>query len=774
MPATAETQILKASRPASAELSSSQVEALFSDVRSFAIGAGGVCVAALVVAWRAKSVALCVIAGLLALTAITRLGMMGLYRRSRTKVGAAHTDEAWERGYNISATIHITIISSFCLAVFLVTPEPLDRMLGDGDDPGLLLAGIPGRNFANPLGVDFQLVCGALPLMFAMVVAGGQYWILTCLLFLPYFVALRGLATRLRGIFVEATMRARQLSAMAARFDTALNNMSHGLAMFDERGRVTVYNGRLVEIMQLDPAENLHDQPIASLLIGAAEAQGSALAALRAHADVPVTEAVEIAMRNGSTLEFTFQPMPKGGAVALIQDITERKRAAARINQLALYDELTNLINRAQFRTILATRLAEPADGAKQALMFIDLDQFKQVNDTLGHSCGDGLIRQVANRLLEAAEAEDDIVARLGGDEFVVLRRFRGAIDNVEYAARKLIQQISQPYRVDGHHVLIGASIGISVFPDHDISLEQLLKKADLALYRAKADGRGSCRTFEPSMGVQAVARSELEFDLRQAVRNEEFELHYQPIYNLQTGRFSLCEALIRWRHPTRGLLAPGEFISVAEEMGLIVDIGKWVLKRACAECMNWPVDVRVAVNISPLQFRRGDIVMSVSNALEEAGLHPSRLELELTESVLLQDVAFTSLTMKLLHMRQVSISLDDFGTGYSSLSYMNELPLSKVKIDRSFLAGIEKNEKTLLMLRGLTRLSAELGLSVVIEGVETERQLQLITKATDVQEVQGYLFSRPLPAAGVRELLEGTPAVFEAREPTLLRLAQS
>ncbi|MDR4307310.1 EAL domain-containing protein [Chelatococcus sambhunathii] len=754
---------LDGSRRAAAELAESQVEALFSDKRSFTTGAVAVCVSAAIVAWRTESIAVHAVLALLIAILFARLASMAAYNRAWVAGEAALNPRRWAFWYNFSAVGHIAVISSFCLVTYMVTDEQLDRLMAMAT---LLayMAGIPGRNFANPLGVDLQIVFGALPLLAAMAVAGPEYFALTSILFIPYFYALRMIAKRLRGLFLQATERAHDLSAMAERFDTALSNMSHGLAMFGRAGEMIVYNDKLLALLGMGPQADLYGKPVSALLANAADSARKGDAALKACIENQAEGVVEIAMNDEAILEFTFQPMQGGGAVALVQDVTEKKRDAARIKQLALYDELTGLVNRAHFRSILSEKLAATEGATKLALMFIDLDEFKQVNDTLGHSAGDALIRQVAARLQDVAA--DSVVARLGGDEFVVLHEFAGSTELVERAARTLIQQISAPYSIDRHSVLVGASIGISIFPTHDTAAEQLLKKADLALYRAKADGRGSCRVFEPAMGVQALERRELEFDLRQALLNDEFELHYQPIYNLAEQRFTVCEALVRWRHPRRGLLGPGDFISVAEEMGLIVDIGKLVLKRACLECALWPEDVSVAVNISPLQFRRGDIVTSVAEALEGAALRPSRLELELTESVLLQDVAFTSLTMKLLHMRQVAISLDDFGTGYSSLSYMNELPLSKVKIDRSFLAGIEKANKAMLMLRGLTRLSAELGLSVVIEGVETETQLELITAATQVQMVQGYLFSRPLPGEEVRKILR------DEREEASLRPA--
>jgi predicted signal transduction protein with EAL and GGDEF domain len=310
--------------------------------------------------------------------------------------------------------------------------------------------------------------------------------------------------------------------------------------------------------------------------------------------------------------------------------------------------------------------------------------------------------------------------------------------------------------------VVIGASIGIAMAPSDGNDADLLLKNADMALYRAKSDGRAGWRFFEPDMDVKAQARRNLELDLRNALATEAFEVYYQPLLNLKTMRISTCEALVRWPHPERGLVSPGDFIPIAEEMGLIVELGNIILRKACAECSRWPAEVRVAVNLSPIQFRRGNVVSTVREALAASGLPASRLELEITESVLLQDTEATRASLEQLRDLGVRISLDDFGTGYSSLSYLHSFPLHKVKIDRSFLQDIEGNDRSLTLLRGVARLSAELGLSVVQEGIETERQLALITRDHSIDEAQGYLFSRPIPSRDIRKLLYSRASLME------------
>jgi diguanylate cyclase (GGDEF)-like protein len=387
-------------------------------------------------------------------------------------------------------------------------------------------------------------------------------------------------------------------------------------------------------------------------------------------------------------------------------------------------------------------------------VLFVDLDQFKQVNDTLGHPAGDALLFAVAERLRNIVR-ESDLVARFGGDEFVVLQTPLRNPEASATLARRIVEELSNTYDVDGHRVVIGASVGIAIAPRDGAGADVLLKNADMALYRAKSEGRGSWRFFEPEMDVKAQARRSLELDLRHAVATGAFEVHYQPLVNLKTGRISTCEALLRWRHPERGMIPPGEFIPIAEEMGLIVDIGNWVLNRACLDCAKWPDDVRVAVNLSPIQFRRGNVMRAITDALAMSGLATERLEIEITESVLLQDTEATRALLLQLREFGVRISLDDFGTGYSSLSYLHLFPLHKVKIDRSFLAALGANKRALPLLRNVARLIGELGMSVTMEGVETREQLDTIMNEANFDEAQGYLFSRPVPAHELAKLLD-------------------
>jgi diguanylate cyclase (GGDEF)-like protein len=479
-------------------------------------------------------------------------------------------------------------------------------------------------------------------------------------------------------------------------------------------------------------------------------------------AEVEASRAGEIVTIDASgsgerALSWTFQPMEGGGTVVLVDDITERRNAEAKISHMARVDELTGLPNRVSFRDEIEKLLAAPfGDAPLSALLFIDLDQFKQVNDTLGHPSGDKLLCAVTARLRRLLRPQD-FVARFGGDEFIVFQRGIHSAEDAASLARRIVDRLSERYEIDQHLVEIGASIGIAL-TSPNVSVDVLLKNADMALYRAKADGRGTFCFFREEMAHTVEARRVLELDLRHALAHEEFELYYQPLVNLKSGRISTCEALLRWNHPTRGSVSPADIIPVVEDMGLVVDLGRWILRKACMECMKWPEAVSVAVNFSPQQFHQRDVMTEVRYALEVSGLPANRLEIEITESSLLRNTQWTLDVLAQLREAGVRISLDDFGTGYSSLSYLHNFPLQKVKIDRSFLEDIN-TQRPLTLLRGVARLSADLGMTVVVEGIETNEQLELISAEGTITEAQGYLFSRPVPATRVRELLKASHA---------------
>jgi diguanylate cyclase (GGDEF)-like protein/PAS domain S-box-containing protein len=539
--------------------------------------------------------------------------------------------------------------------------------------------------------------------------------------------------------------------------DTALENMSQGLCMFDAEGRIVLFNERYSELMGRTGL-NLQGRTLLDVLrhqksIGEWDGDPDEFFA-RLVAETKAGNAVtKTVVQKGRSIRVVDQPMKGGGWVATFEDVTEWEQAQEQISHMARHDALTNLPNRTLFREQLeqALRLAKRSD--QLAVLCLDLDHFKEINDSLGHPVGDALLMEVARRLGECV-SENDTVARLGGDEFAIVQFCKNCESTaVSLLASHVVETIGAPYEIAGHQLVIGVSIGISLAPEDGRNPDDLLKKADLALYRAKADGRGTYRFFETGMDARAQARRMLELDLRSALRRNEFEVYYQPIRDVAGDRIVAFEALARWNHPLRGSISPLNFIPLAEETGLIVPLGDVVLRKACADAASWSQDVCVAVNLSPVQFRNPNLVPSVKAALAETGLPAHRLELEITESVLLQNSAATLAVLHELRAFGVRISLDDFGTGYSSLSYLRSFPFDKIKIDRSFVTDLATREDSMAIVRAVTGLGKSLGIVTTAEGVETDAQFDLLRREGCTQ-AQGYLFSRPRPAADVETML--------------------
>nr|WP_283805534.1 EAL domain-containing protein [Bradyrhizobium tropiciagri] len=443
----------------------------------------------------------------------------------------------------------------------------------------------------------------------------------------------------------------------------------------------------------------------------------------------------------------------RDGYLVAVVDITERRKAEARITYMAHHDGLTNLANRASYQERLREALEGGNEAGKRvAVLCIDLDLFKNVNDSFGHPMGDRLLKQVADRLRSLVRG-NNLPARLGGDEFAVILAADTSPNQASDFAARLIRTLSTPYEIDGNEVVIGASVGIALSPGDGTTSEELMRNADMALYRAKADGRGMYRFFEREMDRQAQQRREMELDLRRAFANGEFELHYQPLVDIATDRISGFESLLRWRHPQKGMISPAEFIPVAEDIGLITAIGEWVLREACNEAVKWPSEVKVAVNLSPMQFRSRNLVQVVVSALANSGLSPKRLELEITESLFLAETEANLATLHQFRELGVAISMDDFGTGYSSLSYLRSFPFDKIKIDRSFVRDLAKRSDCVAIVRAIAGLGRSLNVTTTAEGVETVEQLDWL-RAEGCNEVQGFLFSGAKPAADVEQLL--------------------
>ena len=716
-------------------------------------------VAATMTALKTEQIVVWAFVPLLILAGAFRAFDLRRYQASKSTLTAEDAARA-QRRYHVGAMIQAAVLGLWCFTALLSNADPVVHMIALSVTTGIV-AGAAGRAYGRQSMFRLQATLIFGPSVIALALYGTPYYIAMSVVCAAFLVAVMQLSANLHRIFMRAVVAREREAALAGQFDTALNNMPHGLCMFRADGRLAVMNHRFSEMMHL-PENFVGRGACASDLIEECVLAGSITAASGKMilAEIENTRARDMIttdpdLERGRVMSWTFQPMEGGGAVVLLEDITERRHAEARISHLARYDELTALPNRVNFRDEIGRLLATQQDrDHTSALLFIDLDQFKQVNDTLGHPCGDQLLCAVADRLREMLRPED-FVARFGGDEFVVFQQNIHSADAAAVLARRIVDRLSERYKIDNHLVEIGASIGIAM-TEPGVSADTLLKNADMALYRAKADGRGTYCFFRDEMAQTVEARRILELDLRKALANEEFELYYQPLVNLKSGRISTCEALLRWNHPVRGTVSPIDIIPIAEDMGLIVDLGRWILRKACLECMKWPAGVSVAVNFSPQQFHQRDILSEVRYALEVSGLPAERLEIEITESSLLRNTQLTHDVLAQLHALGVRISLDDFGTGYSSLSYLHNFPLQKVKIDRSFLEGID-SDRPLTLLRGVARLSADLGMSVVVEGIETNEQLERISADGTVTEAQGYLFSRPVPAVRIRQLLNAS-----------------
>jgi diguanylate cyclase (GGDEF)-like protein/PAS domain S-box-containing protein len=568
-----------------------------------------------------------------------------------------------------------------------------------------------------------------------------------------------------RGLESTITERTRDLREREAelrlqnlRFNAALENMPQGLCMFDRDQRLVVSNVQYATLYGLDPERLKIGTPFRDILEwrvsnGSCPENGEAYIEGRlAEVDRGTSYFTVDEMQDGKYIEVIFQPLAEGGWVAIHDDVTQQKRSEERISHMAHHDALTDLPNRVMLREQLDRHLSTVKRDGSLAVLCLDLDYFKQVNDTLGHPVGDRLLCAVGKRLRECVR-DTDIVARLGGDEFAIIQPGLEQPMAASALAQRLVEELARPFMTEGHEIVIGTSIGISVAPSDGIDPDVLLKSADMALYRAKDNGRSAFSFFEAGMDADMHERRTVEIDMRKAIAAGEFELYYQPLINLEQNSISGFEALLRWNHPTRGIVSPGTFISLAEETGLIIPLGEWVLRQACAEAAKWPDDIKVAINLSPVQFRSKNLVGAVMSAVANAGILSSRVELEITEAILLQNNDATLATLHQLRSLGVGISMDDFGTGYSSLSYLRSFPFDKIKIDQSFVRGLDKNSDAIAIIHAVSGLGIGLGMTTTVEGVETKEQLDLV-RAEGCTEVQGYLFSKPQPAAEVPRLL--------------------
>jgi diguanylate cyclase (GGDEF)-like protein len=738
------------------------VDSLYQEARTLLVGYFMVTGPMLLTWWKTGDLALLACAIAFTAVALWRALDMRAYARVRDAVKSTEQAQRWEIRYGAGAASSLAILGLWC-ALSLAQADDASAGLVSFSITVAYVIGITGRNFGSSRLVLVQIMSVAVP-MIGGLVARWQPFYLGYVPFLGmFFLAVWFICERLRSNLLEAVTSEHAVSLLAQRFDAALTNMPHGLCMFDADRQIVVANRKLNECLGLPWASDLKSIGISDLA-----AKCVRMKQLSSHNAERLVQCFNeqlpqhtkrkfsIELEDKRILEFTLESMENSGMVAVVEDITVRKHAEARIHQMAHFDSLTELPNRAILQRRLDEAIARSAHGQACAVHFIDLDRFKQVNDTLGHSRGDRLLHEVARRLSDAV-GKAALVARFGGDEFIVLQQEIADERDAAMLADQILRSIRTTYNIDENEVAMSASVGVALAPQHGNNTEEILRNADMALYHAKAASRDTWRFFKSEMEAMARERRSVELDLRNALANEEFEVYYQPIIELSSGRILACEALLRWPRREHGIISPGDFIPIAEEMGMIAELDQWVLKQACVECRRWPGDIHVAVNLSSIEFSRGNVPHLVRDTLSASGLAPHRLEIEITETTLLQDTAKSRAALRRLERMGVRVSLDDFGTKYSSLSYLHSFPLHKVKIDQSFVRNIAGNARMMTLLRGIARLSAELGLRVAVEGIETVEQLELVASHAKVDEVQGYLFGIPMPASGLRTLLQTT-----------------
>ncbi len=564
----------------------------------------------------------------------------------------------------------------------------------------------------------------------------------------------------------QTEARARQ---KADQLQLTLESISQGIMLVTKDLQVPIINKRCIELLDLPPEliDNLRgfdqlmerdgdptrsDRIPGPLALPPVDAGGGNGAQLTVH---------ERTMPDGRVIEVRTGPLPDGGFVQTFTDITKRRKAEAHIARLASEDPLTGLPNRRVFRAVLDRLTPEASEAGRQgsafAVLFLDLDRFKVVNDTLGHRVGDLLLQAVAKRLRSTLSANETL-ARLGGDEFAIVAQTVESTARLETLARRLIEAVAEPYAIDGYRISSTISIGIAMGPNDGCNADDLLMAADLALNAVKANGRGSYRFYQTSMNTELKERRQLEMDLREAIEHNALELHYQPIIGLKDNVISGFECLARWHHPTRGMVRPDVFIPIAEDSGLILPLGEWALREACRAAAQWPSELKVAVNLSPVQFSAPNLVGTIDAILAEAGLAPNRLELEITERILMENSGNTVTALRRLKQLGVRIALDDFGTGYSSLSYLRSFPFDNIKVDRAFISDLGAGTEHAVIVQAVVSIARGLGITTTAEGVEHPAQQEFLA-ALGCNEAQGYLFSPPVPLDQVAELAKGWPA---------------
>lgn len=746
-------EMLRSERTMSAEVRAQLIDGLFHPFASLIAGAlAGVWIAATVTLVE-DDIVVTTLADLIVVIALARIFIGFKYVSAGAPALEGHS-QGWERAYAIGAGMFAATLGLVCLAALIRLDNPTLHLMLTTTTAGYA-ASITGRNAGRPLVALSQLYLAAGPMCLGLMLHDTTFYqVMGACLFIFLF-GMTDITVSVRKTLVTALETRREHAALAKSFegqaqlfDAALNNMSHGLCMFDHEGRLLVWNAKFLSILDRK-GEALHEgMSFDQLMTWLKSGQGRPVdlrriaGVIKARTDAGSTRQSFVRLSGDQTISVSSQKMDNGNTVIVFEDVTEQAKSHERIQQLAWTDELTGLMNRAAFQELFKKKLQLRKSMDRLALHLIDLDHFKEVNDTLGHPIGDMLLQEVARRISKIC-GKDAHVGRLGGDEFIIIQSLDDASGEPEVLAEALIAELGRTFNIAEHRINIGASIGIALAPSHGDKGDVLLKRADMALYKAKAHGRNNVMVFENDLDFQAQERRMLELDIRTAIADSQFSLVFQPIASVATGKIELFETLIRWHHPTRGFVSPAEFIPVAEETGLVSAIGRWVLAEACRYAAQWPADIAIAVNFSAVQFSDHRFPEYVSNVLRKTGLSADRLEFEVTETALIDDDPDNLDMLTRFREMGIKVSLDDFGTGYSSLSQLRTFPFSKIKVDGSFVRDLGRDPSAAAVVHAVSSIGEILGMSVVAECVESEDQLAFLV-SSGCTHIQGYLLGRP------------------------------
>ncbi|MGV8853520.1 MAG: putative bifunctional diguanylate cyclase/phosphodiesterase [Devosia sp.] len=735
----------------------SMIRSLYADRRSMLLGAFGSALAAAVAALEAKSallgtfVVLFIVVGLLRNTDMRAFDAATIADEDVS--GARH----WEMRATIGAAAIALTYGCWCTVSFWLVNDSFAELTAASVSVSVLV-GVSQRNFAVDRLMTIQVLLIAVPLALGLLLAGDIYYALLTLLLLPFFASLRRIAGSSRQILLRAVHGRIAASALATQLDAALTTLEHGLLMLDANGIIEVSNGQALRAFELPSSEGWIGRQVSDLFAAAVDNNSMPTAAhdqLLQLISSRTSGKVRLSVRSSCHYEVSVSSRHTK-TVLLFEDISARIVVEERLSHMARYDALTGLPNRAYFSEKVELALRQRRETglpAHVALWIVDVDDFKHINDTMGHIAGDNVLGELGRRL-PAAFGPETICARLGGDEFIAFRADGAPPETLAALSQNVLAAMRDDIVIPGRKLLINVSIGTVISDTMTDDIESLMVKADLAIYAAKSKGKGAVVQFHDRMDTEYQQRQQLKNDLRQAITDGDITLVYQAIFDPRSNRVVGCEALARWNHPRYGPISPAVFIPIAEESGIITDLTRMVLAVATRDCSTWPGETTVAVNISARDFRSGGVEAMVVAALEQSNLTPQRLEIEVTETTVIEERAVATAVLSAIRARGVGVALDDFGTGYSSLSYLRALPLTKLKIDRSFVVDIETNPQALRLLANVAQLGKDIDLTITVEGVETDNQLSLLVSQTRIDQVQGFVYGQPLGLDAMTTLL--------------------